>query len=165
MENKEVKVEEFLWSKSDRLQTEVETPSTAKSVVVKYGDKYGKYEISGTVYYSTDGNQWYKLKAYESLRREAPFICLTLDPSIHRKLRFELTLKGGKFQNVGFSEENCQKVSEDQNKRIEEAEKKKSKGFLEQLNDLMRSVALVWFLILLVLIVVAIIIFKWLKSL
>ncbi len=152
-----MKREEFI-TQSDTLTSQLDVPQNARSVIVKYGDKYGNYEINGTVYYLSNTNKWWKLKEYQSLKRQTPFICLTIDPDVHRKIRFNLSVIGGKFKSVNFSGKDCKKATSDEKRKIKEGEKKE-KGFLDKLNDLVRSVALVWLLIVIAIVIVVLFLF------
>lgn len=118
---------------TDKLKTVIQTHPEAKSVVVRFGDKNGRYKISGSVLYSYDKEKWYVLREYKDYPRTAPYICLTIDPS-YKYLAFDLTVTGGKFLDVYTSENECSKIK----KEITE-ETGKKKGFLEQLTDLVRA--------------------------
>ncbi len=159
---------------SDALTTEMDVPASARSVVVKFGDEFRSskdpYIVNGWVEYY-NGKTWAKLKTYRDLRRTAPYVCLTVNPQYHKRLRFNLSVIGGKFSGTSFRSHDCRKVSQEENQQIEEEQEKKErekarkKGFLEQLNDLIRSVGLILVLILaLLLIAGAVALFLWLKG-
>lgn len=155
-----MKREEF-FGKKDTLQTQIEIPDNAKSVIVRFGDKYGDYEINGVVEYS-DGEKWYKLKEYRNFKRTAPYICLTVNPEYHKTVRFNLSLSGGKFKDVYTSSESCTKKEKEIKKEIEEGRKDK-KGFLEQITDLIKAYTTLLIVLLIIAVLGFIVFLKFLK--
>ena len=162
--------ENFFGPSSDALTTEMDVPASARSVVVKFGDEFrpskDPYIVNGWVEYY-NGKTWAKLKTYRDLRRTAPYICLTVNPQYHKRLRFNLSVIGGKFSGTSFHPHDCRRATQEENKDLEQREKEKAKrkGFLEQLNDLVRSLGLILVLVLvLILIVGAVALFLWIKG-
>jgi len=145
----------------DVLKTEIDVPLDAKSVIVRFGDKEGKYVINGTVHYSKDGEKWRLLKAYANLPRRSPYICLSVYPPVHKKLRFNIEVKGGKFRDIYASPSNCQQEGE-KIRREEEERKKEGKGFFEQLTDLVKAYTML-LVVLLIIGIVAFVVFLLFK--
>ncbi|MEO0189309.1 MAG: hypothetical protein ABIL17_08585 [candidate division WOR-3 bacterium] len=151
-----MKREEF-FGKKDTLQTQIQIPHSARSIVVIFGDKYGNYKINGTIEYSPDGQNWYKMKEYRDLRRTAPYICLTVEPDHHKMVRTNLSVEGGKFQDIYTTSESCQRI-----KREIMEEKKPKKGFLEQITDLVKAYTTL-LVVLLVVLFIAFVVFLLFK--
>lgn len=148
--------EEFLSSK-DTLKTQISIPESTKSIIVRFGDKYGQYKLDGVVEYSPDGQKWYILKEYQDLRRTSPYICLTVYPDIHKYIRFNLSLSGGKFRDVETTHLPCSQKSKEIKDEIKER-KEKSKGFLEQIADVIKAYTTL-LIVLLIIGIVAVVIF------
>lgn len=156
----ETETEQF-WGKKDHLRSTVKIEPNTRSVVITYGDKYGSYVIDGVVKYRNDKYSG-TLKTFTDFRRSSPYLCLTVDPKIHQYLTFDLKIKGGKVKSVTQVSTPCNRFSKEKEKELTEEQKKneKKKGFLEQLNDLLRTSAII-FLALLFIAVLVIIVLLW----
>ncbi len=142
---------EQFWGKKDHLRSTIKIEPSTRSVVIVYGDKYGSYVINGVVKYRNDKYSG-TLKTFTDFRRSSPYICLTVDPSIHQYLIFDLRIKGGKVKSISQVPTPCNRFSKEKEKELTEEQKKneKKKGFLEQLNDLVKSIGLILVILLVI---------------